>query len=81
MNRGGAVDVLERAILTSDGFAEITTWPTNEQREACQSIARDDIAPREVCDEMDMDPGTTWGGIVDALRHDWAPFVVDALGD
>lgn len=73
MNRTEAVHVLEEGILGAfpHALAEITTAPTAEQRLAADSIRKEDIAPRLVCEAMDLDPGSTWGDVVDELRSDW----------
>jgi hypothetical protein len=70
MNRTEAVHVLEDAITSIEGLAEITTTPTAEQFEAMNSVRADDIAPGHVCDAMDLEQGSTWGEIVAEIRED-----------
>lgn len=70
MNQGDAVRVLEDAI--HNDLATITTAPTEEQREAMESVFEQNIAPRLVCSALDMEPGATWGQVVAELREDIA---------
>jgi hypothetical protein len=70
MDRTEAINVLEDALFDVHRFAEISTAPTDEQLDALNSVYRDDIAPRDVCAEMDLERGSTWGDVVAAIRED-----------
>lgn len=70
MDRNEAVSVLTDAILGD--LATITTAPTAEQAEALESVRPEDIAPSQVCLEMDLEQGSTWGRVVAEIRSDVA---------
>lgn len=73
LNRTEATSLVEAGIL--DDLAGITTVPNEQQIEALNSLRATDIAPREVCAELDLDQGSTWADVVRAIREDVEPDV------
>lgn len=72
MDRSEAVRVLTDAI--EKAREQVTRAMTDEQREAVRFITNDertshDIAPKTVCDELDIEQGSTWGKVATLLSH------------
>ena len=62
-----AIDIVTEAVGAIDDFAVITTSPTPRQRAALDRLRFEDIAPKSVCDDVDLPQGSTWGEVRAAI--------------
>lgn len=66
-----AKSIIEQAVSSIAGLAEITTAPTEDQWRALTSLIKSsDVAPRRVCDALDLEPGSDWGVVVVSIIRD-----------
>ncbi len=70
MDHDAAAALLTSVITSPHGQVEITTAPSAEQQRAMRSLDASQPAPLDVCDEVDLEAGCSWGAVLREIAFD-----------